>query len=46
MKAIRQAMSSGRAAGDDWNWEVATLQKYDAGKLFTNPLLDTLFVPY
>jgi hypothetical protein len=42
---IRQAMISGRESNDDWNWAVATLQKYDAGKLFSNPMLEALFVP-
>lgn len=29
----------------DWDWQVATLQNYDQGNLFTNDLLKQLFVP-
>lgn len=42
---IRDSFTTGRAADDTWAWEVATLAKYDAGSLFVNPFLGTLFVP-
>ncbi len=44
LQSIREGMTTGRAAGDDWDAEVAILAKYDAAGLFTNSLLDTLFV--
>jgi hypothetical protein len=42
---VKQALTTGRAADDTWDWEVSTLQKYDTGNLFTNPFLTTLFTP-
>ncbi|HVX39141.1 MAG TPA: cholesterol oxidase substrate-binding domain-containing protein [Gemmatimonadaceae bacterium] len=44
MGSIREAMTTGREGGDNWDAEVAILSKYDAGGLFTNSLLDALFV--
>jgi len=40
MNTIRQNFGD-----DDWNYEVATLAKYDKSNLFTNALLTTLFTP-
>ena len=45
MQTIRQMFTTGRSDQDDWNWEVATLQKYDQANLFSNALLDQLFLP-
>lgn len=45
LQHIRDSFTTGRAADDTWAWEVATLAKYDASNLFTNPFLGTLFVP-
>ena len=45
LQTIRQMFSTGRSDQDDWNWEVATLQRYDQANLFSNALLDHLFVP-
>ncbi|HEX4274033.1 MAG TPA: cholesterol oxidase substrate-binding domain-containing protein [Bryobacteraceae bacterium] len=38
-------MQTIRDSFTNWDWEVATLQKYDQGNLFTNALLTQLFVP-
>ena len=40
---VQTTLTTGRAADDTWAWEVATLAKYDAGNLFTNPFLGSLF---
>jgi Cholesterol oxidase, substrate-binding/FAD binding domain len=42
---LKQTLTTGRAADDTWAWEVSTLAKYDAGNLFTNPFLTSLFTP-
>jgi hypothetical protein len=39
---IKEQFTTGRAADDTWDWEVATLQKYDKKNLFTNDFLQTL----
>ncbi len=44
LAGIRAAFTDGRTATDDWNAVVATLQKFDRSNLFSNGLLDTLFV--
>ena len=36
-------MLTGRASDDNWEWEKATLAKYDSANLFHAPLLDKLF---
>lgn len=43
MEFIRQAFTTSRGDQDNWNYEVATLAKYDKSNLFTNELLGTLF---
>ena len=43
MESVRQMLTTGRTDEDNWNYEVATLAKYDKSNLFTNELLDTLF---
>jgi hypothetical protein len=43
LQSIRDTFTAGRSADDTWAWEVATLAKYDAANLFSNPFLDTLF---
>jgi len=43
MEFIRQAFTTGRGDQDNWNYEVATLARYDKSNLFTNELLGTLF---
>lgn len=43
--AIRSALTDGRSASTDWNAVVATQQQYDRSNLFSNALLDRLFVP-
>lgn len=45
MESVRQKLTTGRGAGDNWNYEVATLAKYDKSNIFTNELLTTLFTP-
>jgi hypothetical protein len=45
MQSIRQMFTTGRSDQDNWNWEVAALRKYDQANLFSNSLLDQLFVP-
>ncbi len=45
MESIRQMFTTGRTADDNWNYEVATLARYDKSNLFTNELLGTLFTP-
>lgn len=43
LQRIRDTFTTGRAADDTWAWEAATLVKYDASGLFTNPFVETLF---
>jgi Cholesterol oxidase, substrate-binding/FAD binding domain len=43
-KYIRGQFTTGRSADHNWQYEVATLQTYDKHGLFSNPLLDQLFV--
>lgn len=45
MNTIRENFKTATSGDDDWNYEVATLAKYDKSNLFTNPLLATLFTP-
>jgi len=45
MESIRQKFTAGRSGNDNWNWEVATLAKYDKSNIFTNELLGNLFKP-
>ena len=45
MESIREMFTTGRSNDNNWNYEVATLAKYDKANLFTNPLLTTLFKP-
>ncbi|MGB8508915.1 MAG: cholesterol oxidase substrate-binding domain-containing protein [Pyrinomonadaceae bacterium] len=45
MQSIRQTLTNGRSADDNWDWEVATLKKYDPHNLFSNPFLDQLMTP-
>jgi hypothetical protein len=45
LAAIRQRFTSGRSGDDDWNYEVQTLNGYDAAGLFSNSFLDSLFQP-
>jgi hypothetical protein len=42
---MRTAFTTGRDAGSNWDYVVGTLKKYDEANLFSNTLLDTLFVP-
>lgn len=43
IQTIRDTFTTGRLTGDTWAWEVATLAKYDAANLFSNPFLAQLF---
>jgi hypothetical protein len=43
MQTIRQNFTTDRASDDNWEWEKATLAKYDSASLFHTPLLDQLF---
>lgn len=43
--AMRQSFTHGRDVGSDWDAVVATQQRYDRSNLYSNPLLDQLFVP-
>jgi hypothetical protein len=45
MESIREMFTTGRSNDNNWNYEVATLAKYDKANLFTNPLLTALFTP-
>lgn len=40
---IRTSFTTGRSAGDNWDFEAQTLQKYDSHNLFRNSLIDALF---
>jgi hypothetical protein len=40
---IRESFTTGRPANANWAWDVTTIQKYDAGHLFTSPMLNQLF---
>ena len=42
---IRTTFSNGRPADERWDAVVATYRKYDRANLFSNALLDALFVP-
>lgn len=42
---VKKTLTTKRADDDTWAWEVSTLDKYDTGKLFTNPFLTSLFTP-
>ena len=43
LESVRRMFTIGRGDEDNWNYEVATLAKYDKSNLFTNELLGTLF---
>lgn len=43
IEAFKAQFTNGRAADDTWAWEVATLERYDASNLYSNPFLDQLF---
>jgi hypothetical protein len=45
IESVRQMFTTGRTDDHNWNYEVATLAKYDKSNLFTNQLLSTLFTP-
>jgi FAD/FMN-containing dehydrogenase len=45
MQSVRQTLTTNRSADDNWDWEVATLKKYDPNNLFSNPFLDQLMIP-
>jgi len=44
LQFIRQSFTTGRSNGDNWQYEVDALQKYDGHHLFSNAFLDQLFV--
>lgn len=44
MEHIRTTFTTNRTASDNWDYQVATLAKYDQAGLFKNELLDELFV--
>ncbi|MGJ5178603.1 cholesterol oxidase substrate-binding domain-containing protein [Bradyrhizobium oligotrophicum] len=43
IQRIRTTFTNGRPADDTWSWDVETLAKYDAAKLYSNSFLDRLF---
>lgn len=43
MESVRQMFTTSRGDENNWNYEVATLAKYDKSNLFTDELLGTLF---
>jgi len=45
IEKIRQNFMQGRDSTNNWDYEVATLAKFDKSELFSNDLLATLFVP-
>ena len=36
------SLAAGQAPGDDWDAALAALERYDPGRIFSNPFLDTL----
>lgn len=45
IEGIRETYMGSRSDDNNWNFQVATLAKYDKFKLYENPLLNKLFVP-
>jgi FAD/FMN-containing dehydrogenase len=45
MGKVREGFTQYREPDDNWDWELATLAKYDAQNLFFSPLNQQLFVP-
>lgn len=45
LAGIRTTFTAGRSAADSWDAVIATLRKYDQANLFSNALLDRLFLP-
>jgi len=43
LEHVRDLFTTGRSADHTWEYEAATLRKYDGHGLFTNPFLDQLF---
>jgi hypothetical protein len=43
IRNTKTTLTTGRPADANWSWEVQTLAKYDAAKLFFNPFLTSLF---
>jgi len=39
------SFTAGQAEGDDWSAGLATLDRYDPGRIFSNPFLDRLMPP-
>lgn len=44
-REIPRAYRAGRRPGDDWDWAVATLNRSDPHRVFSNPFLDVLLPP-
>jgi FAD/FMN-containing dehydrogenase len=42
---IPASLSAGQARGDDWSAALATLDRYDPGRVLSNPFLDRLMPP-
>lgn len=42
-EAVPDSVSAGQATGDDWNEAVEILDRYDPHRLFSSPMLDSLF---
>jgi hypothetical protein len=45
IETVRQNFMQGRDSTNNWDYEIATLAKFDKSGLFSNDLLATLFVP-
>jgi cholesterol oxidase-like protein/FAD binding domain-containing protein len=45
LEHIRQTLTAGRDANDNWAYALTTLAKYDKFRLFWSPFLDQLFQP-
>lgn len=45
LQHVRDAYTTGRAPGADWNAAIAIFDKHDAKKLFRNAFLDALLIP-
>jgi FAD/FMN-containing dehydrogenase len=41
-RALPASLTAGQAPGDDWNAALATLDRYDPGRVFSNAFLDRL----
>ena len=43
IRYVRNLLTAGREAGENWEYLLMTLAKYDKSRLFSSPLLDEVF---